>query len=192
MGDKSPRSRSIDAALGQEDTSKIVNGVGLFKTEKYMSGLHGGHGGGKTSSFKRCVFLKHIGAAEVTTCLVTAIQTRPSSRCYVHLLQGGGAMRNMADDARAFGSRDWDFACVVTGVWSRDQDESEVARAATQWVYTVVMNLSPQSRGACSADLGSDPRDAALATKAFGSNMPRRARLKETWTQLTSWLSPAR
>ena len=116
---KSSISTTIDAVLGQEDNSKIVDGVGLFETEKYMSGMHGGHGRGKTSSFKRCVFLKHIGAVEVTKILVTAIRMCPSSHCYLHLLQGGGAMNDMADDATAFGSRDWDFACVVTGVCSR-------------------------------------------------------------------------
>ena len=41
--------------LGPEDNSKTVDGVGVFETEMYMSGMHGGHGGGKTSSFKRCL-----------------------------------------------------------------------------------------------------------------------------------------
>ena len=29
--------------LGPEDDSNIVDGVGLFEREMYMSGMHGGH-----------------------------------------------------------------------------------------------------------------------------------------------------
>ncbi|KAJ4112490.1 hypothetical protein NW768_011656 [Fusarium equiseti] len=43
--------------LGQPEDTRLVNSVELFDTEMYVSGMHGGHGGGKTSSFKRCVFL---------------------------------------------------------------------------------------------------------------------------------------
>ncbi|KAJ5175665.1 uncharacterized protein N7482_001542 [Penicillium canariense] len=89
-----------------------------------------------------------------------AIETRPTPLCYLHLLQGGGAARDVTANATAFGYRDWDFACVVTGVWSRDQDRTELARAAV------------------GADLGPDPRDAALAAKAFGPKRPRLARLE--------------
>lgn len=164
--------------LGSEGNLKLVDSVGLFETEMYMTGMHGGHGGGKTSSFKRCLFLKNIGAANVLDLLVAALETRPSPLCYLHLLQGGGAVRDAADDATAFGCRDWDFACVVTGVWPREQDGTEAARAAEHWVYTVAGDLLPLSSGAYGADLGPDPRDAALAGKAFGPNRPRLARLK--------------
>ncbi|KAL4871110.1 hypothetical protein BDV12DRAFT_194756 [Aspergillus spectabilis] len=52
--------------LGPENDSKVVDGVGLFEAEMYiLSGMHGGHGGGKTSSFKRCVFLKRIGEPNI-------------------------------------------------------------------------------------------------------------------------------
>ena len=168
------------AILGPEDNFKVVDGVGLFETEMYISGMHGGHGGGKTSSFKRCLFLKHIGAVEIADILVAAVETRPSPLCYLHLLQGGGAVREVAADATAFGCRDWDFACVVTGVWPRDQDGTEAARAAVSWVYYIAGNLLPLSSGTYGADLGPDPRDSALATKAFGPNQPRLARLKRS------------
>jgi adenine phosphoribosyltransferase len=168
--------KPIGTILGPEDNLKTVDSVGLFDTEMYMSGMHGGHGGGKTSSFKRCLFLKRIG--DVANILVAAVETRPSPLCYLHLLQGGGAVGDVAADATAFGCRDWDFACVVTGVWARDQDGSEAARAAVQWVYNIAGNLLPLSSGAYGADLGPDPRDAALASKAFGPNWPRLARLK--------------
>jgi len=68
----------------------------------------------------------------------------------------------------------------VTGVWPRDQDRTEAARAAVQWVYNVAGDLLPLSSGAYGADLGPDPRDAALAAKAFGPNRPRLARLKRS------------
>lgn len=169
---------STHPTFGPEHSFKAVDGVGLYDTEMYICGMHGGHGGGKTSSFKRCVFLKDIGEKRVTDVLVTAIETCPSQLCYLHLLQGGGAVSDVPVDATAFGCRDWDFACVVTGVWPRNQDDTEAARAAEQWVYNVVRDLLPFSCGIYGADLGPDPRDVSLAAKAFGSNLPRLARLK--------------
>ncbi|KAH7176408.1 phosphoribosyl transferase domain protein [Dactylonectria macrodidyma] len=167
-----------NTVLGPANSSKVVDGVGLFDTEMYMSGMHGGHGGGKTSSFKRCLFLKRVGSVEVAKVLIAAVETRPSPHCYLHMLQGGGAIGDMASDATAFGCRDWDFACVVTGVWPRDQDGTKAAADAVQWVYDVARALLPLSTGAYSADLGPDPRDVGLAATAFGSNRPRLARLK--------------
>lgn len=169
----------IESVLGPQSTLKFVDSVGLFGTEMYMSEMHGGHGGGKTSSFKRCLFLKHISAAEVAKVLLAAFETHPSPLCYFHLLQGGGAIGDAAHDATAFGCRDWDFACVITGVWPRDQDGTDSAKAAIDWVYSIVRDLLPLSSGAYGADLGPDPRDAALAAKAFGANRPRLARLKD-------------
>lgn len=166
--------------FGPEHSFKAVDGVGLYDTEMYICGMHGGHGSGKTSSFKRCVFLKDIGVERVSDTLVTAIETCPSQLCYLHLLQGGGAVGDVPVDATAFGCRDWDFACVVTGVWPRDQDETEAARAAEQWVYNVIRDLLPLSCGTYGADLGPVPRDVSLAAKAFGPNLPRLARLKRT------------
>ena len=170
----------VRSILGREEDSvkTAVDGVGLFDTEMYMSGMHGGHGGGKTSSFKRCLFLKHIGEAEVASFLLGAVEASPSPLCYIHLLQGGGAINDITEEATAFGCRDWDFACVVTGVWPRDQDGTEVSRDAMQWVYDVVRRLLPLSAGAYAADLGPDPRDAPLAARAFGPNRPRLSRLK--------------
>lgn len=140
--------------------------------------MHGGHGGGKTSSFKRCLFLKNIGESDVANTLVAAVENRPTPLCYLHLLQGGGAAGDVAANATAFGCRDWDFACVITGVWPRDQDGTEAARITVDWVYSVAGELLPLSRGAYGADLGPDPRDATLAAKAFGPNLKRLSRLK--------------
>nr|POF15449.1 adenine phosphoribosyltransferase [Quercus suber] len=155
---------------------KIVDSVGLFDTEMYMAAMHGGHAGGKTSSFKRCVFIKSI--ASVADILVTALESRPTPLCYVHMLHGGRAVSCVPSTATAFGCRDWNFACVVTGVWARDKDGSQVAQAAVQWVYDVVKIMLPLSCGVYGADLGPDPRDAALALQAFGPNLSRLARLK--------------
>lgn len=173
-------SSKCDFIWGPGDDLEVTDGVDLFDAEMYLSIMHGGHGGGKTSSFKRCVFLKHIGQAQVAGLLVAAIESRPSPLSYLHLLQGGGAVWDIDDDLNAFGCRDWDFACVITGVWLRDQDGTEVARCATQWVYDVAEKLLALSdcRGAYGADLGPDPRDSALATKAFGPNRECLASLK--------------
>ena len=165
---------------GPKDDCKAVDGVGLFEAEMYVSGMHGGHGGGKTSSFKRCLFLKRIGEANVADRLVAAVEARPSPLCYLHLLQGGGAIGDVAADATAFGCRDWDFACVITGVWPRDQDGTETAQSVVRWVYSVAGDLLSLSSGVYGADLGPDPRDAALAAKAFGPNRLRLARLKHS------------
>lgn len=167
--------------FGPERGIQTVDSMGVFDTEMYMSEMHGGHGGGKTSSFKRCLFLKNIGEDTITTILLKAIESRPTPLCYLHLLQGGGAINDVPADATAFGCRDWDFACVITGVWPRDQDGSKQATAAVCWVYEIAEILLPLSTGAYSADLGPDPRDAALAAKAFGPNLQRLARLKQRW-----------
>jgi len=177
---ETPTSTPIREIFGPEDSLKAVDGIGVFETEMYMSGMHGGHGGGKTSSFKRCLFLKCIGAASVADVLVAAIETRPSPLCYLHLLQGGGAVGDVAAEGTAFGCRDWDFACVVTGIWPRDQDGTEAARSVVRWVYGVARDLLPLSCGAYGADLGPDPRDAVLAARAFGPNRSRLARLKQS------------
>ena len=165
---------------GPKDDFEAVDGVRLFETDMYVSGMHGGHGGGKTSSFKRCLFLKRIGEANVADRLVAAVETRPTPFCYLHLLQGGGAIGDVAADTTAFGCRDWDFACVITGVWPRNQDGSETAQSVVRWVYNVAEDLLSLSSGAYGADLGPDPRDAALAAKAFGPNRLRLARLKNS------------
>jgi len=49
-----------------------------------------------------------------------------------------------------------------------------------RWVHNVAANLLPFSSGAYGADRGLDPRDAALATEAFGPNRLRLARLKHS------------
>lgn len=175
-----PTPTPMDTIWEAKHDVKAVNGVDLFETEMYMSGMHKGHGGGRTSSFKRCLFLKQIGDSNVANRLMAAIETRPSPLCYIHLLQGGGAVGDVAVDTTAFGCRDWDFACVITGVWPRDQDGTEAALAAVRWTYNVAGDLLCLSSGVYSADLGPDPRDASLAAKAFGPNQPRLARLKRS------------
>lgn len=169
----------LDNGLGSVGDVKIVDGIEMFDAEMYMSRMHGGHGGGKTSAFKRCVFLQHIGEG-VAGHLTAAIKNRPSPLCYLHLLQGGGAVSDVAAEATAFGCRRWEFACVISGVWPREQDDTEVARRVTQWVYDIAQDLSSLSEccGAYGADLGPDPRDLPLASKAFGPNAQRLARLK--------------
>ncbi|KAM7187269.1 hypothetical protein V8F20_011024 [Naviculisporaceae sp. PSN 640] len=184
--------------LGFPTSTKTVNAIGLFDTDMYMSGMHGGHGGGKTYSFKRCVFLENIGCPDIVRALVHGLETRPSPLCYFHLLHGGGAVADVAPSSTAFGCRGWNFACVVTGVWLRQDAASERKRQndadsgmegrIEQWVYSVVDSLLTASSrsglqtGVYPADLGPDPRDSSLAVTAFGKgpNRPRLARIKKT------------
>ncbi len=165
--------------LGPETSSKLVDNIGLFEVDMYISGMHGGHGGGKTSSFKRCLFLKDIGESSVVGVLAAAVATAPSPFCYLHLLHGGGAVGDVSPDATAFGCRDWDFACVITGVWPRELDETHFARAVVDWVYQVASSILPLGCGVYGADLGPDPRDTPLAARAFGPNLSRLASLKQ-------------
>ncbi|KAL3476284.1 hypothetical protein BJX99DRAFT_270567 [Aspergillus californicus] len=139
----------------------VVDSVELFDSEMYISGMH------------------DIGSPAIADILVTAMKKRPSPLSYLHLLHGGGKVTDVAPDATAFGCRDWDFACVITGVWPRDRGGTELARAAVDWVYSITETLLPCCTGVYGADLGPDPRDAALAAKAFGLNRPRLARLKQ-------------
>lgn len=173
-----PASTLTREILGSEDKIKSVDCIDLFDAEMYVSRMHGGHGSGKTSSFKRCLFLNCIGGAHIAGRLLAAIESRPSPLSYIHLLQGGGAIRDVAPNSTAFGCREWDFACIITGVWPRDQDGTEAALSAVQWVYKVAEDLLSLSSGAYGADLGPDPRDSALAAYAFGPNRSRLARLK--------------
>lgn len=154
-------------------SSRVLDGVGLFEADMYISGMHGGHGGSKTHSFKRCLFFDRIGETDVADILTAAIENCPSPLCYLHLVHGGGAVGDVPPDATAFGCVDWHFACVITGVWLRDEDETGMAQAAERWVYEVARNLLPLSRGVYDADLGPDLRDATLAARAFGPNRPR-------------------
>ncbi|KAM7192173.1 hypothetical protein V8F33_008447 [Rhypophila sp. PSN 637] len=179
-------SSRIKGVLGLAAETRVVDCNGLFETDMYMSGMQYRYGGGKTSSFKRCVFLKDIGSADTTLqAMVNAMNMRPTPLCYLHLLHGGGSegvVHNVRSDATAFGCRDWDFACVVTGVWLRDHDGSDEPRQVQQWVYDVVLNLLTldSCSGVYPADLGPDPRDASLVLKAFGPNRLCLARLKKT------------
>lgn len=58
LASETPIPMSVGTILGPEDNFKAVDGVGLFEVEMYVSGMHGGHGSSKTSSFKRCLFFK--------------------------------------------------------------------------------------------------------------------------------------
>ncbi|KAF4338108.1 phosphoribosyl transferase domain protein [Fusarium beomiforme] len=165
-------------SCGSKKKPKIVNAVELFDTEMYVSKLHGGHGGGKTSSFKRCVFLKDVHLTGANKVLVAALKDSPTPLCYFHMLNGGERVREAAGST-SFGCRDWDLACVITGIWPRDQDGTPAADDVVRWVYQVVDNLLPLSQGVYGADLGPDPRDEALATRAFGPNRRRLIQLKK-------------
>ncbi|KNB08901.1 hypothetical protein FOXG_20089 [Fusarium oxysporum f. sp. lycopersici 4287] len=136
---------------------ETVDAIELFDKEMYISKMHGGHGGGKTSAFKRCVFLKDMANTGAIKVLIPATKDGPTPYCYFHL------------------AHDWDFACVVTGVWPREYDGTRISDAVIHWVYRVVNELLPMSKGVYGADLGPDPRDSNLGTKAFG---PNRRRLK--------------
>lgn len=166
-----------------EEQEPNVTGLEIFQAEKAIRLLHYSMCGNKTSSFKRCVFLRHVkpGLAGI---LLSAMNSSPSAFCRIHLHHyGSEAIQGVAVDATAFGCRDLAFACVVHGMWPRSRDGTETARAAVQWVYdTVAKILSlPLAAGVYGADLGPDPRDFELASKAFGPNLARLQRLKRRW-----------
>lgn len=150
-----------------------VNANASSEVELSFAGMDG-----KISSFKRCVFFTSIGELDIIDALLTAVENRPSSLCYLHLLHGGGAVPEVDADATAFGCRNWTLACVITGVWPRDQDDSAVSRSAVRWVFDTANKMLPLASGVYGADLGPDLRDANLAAKAFGSNRERLMRLK--------------
>ncbi|QKD60828.2 uncharacterized protein FOBCDRAFT_253608 [Fusarium oxysporum Fo47] len=108
---------------------ETVDAIELFDKEMYISKMHGGHGGGKTSAFKRCVFLKDMANTGAIKVLIPATKD------------------------------DWDLACVFTGVWPREYDGTRISNAVIHWVYRVVNELLPMSKGVYGADLGPDPRD---------------------------------
>ncbi|SCV47399.1 related to adenine phosphoribosyltransferase [Fusarium fujikuroi] len=160
---------------------KTTDAIELFDKEMYVSKMHAGHGGGKTSAFKRCVFLKDITNPDTIKVLISATRDGPTPYCYLDLVHGGKAVRHVAPEETAFGCRDWDFACVVTGIWPREYDGTHTADTVVRWVYRVVNELLPMSKGVYGADLGPDPRDSILATKAFGPNRRRLVKLKKAF-----------
>ncbi|KAF5234697.1 hypothetical protein FANTH_12049 [Fusarium anthophilum] len=160
---------------------KTVDAIELFDTEAYVSKMHQGHGGSKTSAFKRCVFLKDIANDDTMKVLISATRDGPTPYCYLNFVHGGKAVRYATPEDTAFGCRDWDFACVVTGIWPREYDGKSIADAVIRWVYRVVNELLPMSKGVYGADLGPDPRDSILATKAFGPNRRRLVKLKKAF-----------
>ncbi|KAL8362969.1 hypothetical protein RB601_008979 [Gaeumannomyces tritici] len=179
VGERMDETEGVIPILGHHNqVIKEVDAMRLFETDMYMKLMHGGHGGNKFSAFKRCVFLKSISDKAVRNELLAALDTRPSPYCYIHLVHaGGGAVSDVEVGATAFGCRDWRFACNIAGVWQRADADTD-ADACTRWVYDVSHKLLPLGTGAYGADLGPDPRDAALATRAFGLNRERLVRLK--------------
>ncbi|RBA22265.1 hypothetical protein FPRO05_00612 [Fusarium proliferatum] len=163
------------------DRYVTIDAVELFDKEMYVSKMHAGHGGSKTSAFKRCVFLKDIANPDTMKVLISATRDGPTPYCYLNLVRGGKAVRHVVPEGTAFGCRDWDFACIVTGIWPREYDGTHTAGAVVRWVYRVVNELLPMSKGVYGADLGPDPRDSILATKAFGPNRRRLVKLKKTF-----------
>ncbi|KAI0159606.1 hypothetical protein GGR57DRAFT_458088, partial [Xylariaceae sp. FL1272] len=156
-----------------------LNDSSLFDRDMAVTRRTYGHRSGFTSSFRRCVFLSNIRSEKVANVLHRAMQNRPSQLCHLHLIQGGGAIRQVEPTQTAFGCRDWDFACVVTGGWPCEQNGTDTVHTVKCWVYQVVDNLLPLSSGVYGADLGPDQRDVELAARAFGPNLERLARLKQ-------------
>ena len=58
---------------------------------------------------------------------------------------------------------------MITRVCRRNEEKTDTARAFMQWSNDVARDLLPVSSGIDSADVGPDPRDAVLATEAFGA-----------------------
>jgi hypothetical protein len=111
--------------------------------------------------------------------LISATRDVPTPYCYLNIVHGGNAARHVAPEDAVFGCRDWDFACVVTGVWPSEYDGRRISDIVIRWVYRVINELLPLSKGVYGADLGPDPRDRILATKAFGTNRRRLVKLKQ-------------
>ncbi|KAF5648860.1 phosphoribosyl transferase domain protein [Fusarium sp. NRRL 25303] len=172
---------SLEGDIFTAPPPKTIDAVELFDKEMYVSKMHAGHGGSKTSAFKRCVFLKDIANPDTMKVLISATRDGPTPYCYLNLVHGGKAARHVAPEETAFGCRNWDFACVVTGIWPREYDGTRTADAVVRWVYRIVNELLPMSEGVYGADLGPDPRDSILATKAFGPNRRRLVKLKKVF-----------
>ncbi|CAI6336791.1 unnamed protein product [Periconia digitata] len=170
--------------FGDEKSITDQTEENLLRSATFMSTFHDGHDGGKKSAFKRSVFLNSIGSEPLITHLTEAVEAAPNDLCYIELVLGGGQISRVAPSATAFGCRNWEFACVVTGIWPRDNETSAMSERAVDWVYNVIKKLLPWSCEVYATDLGPDPRDTALAAHAFGTNGPRLARLKQKWDPL--------
>ncbi|PVH92494.1 hypothetical protein DM02DRAFT_699538 [Periconia macrospinosa] len=105
---------------GEAQTGAVLGGIGAhdlgnedvrpFSLDPLQAAqaLHGGpsgHGSSKTSSFKQCVFMKGIEEASISYDPGGGYE----GLAYTALLYSGGAVRDVAAEATAFGCRDWDF-----------------------------------------------------------------------------------
>ncbi|KAF2742854.1 hypothetical protein M011DRAFT_490261 [Sporormia fimetaria CBS 119925] len=176
-----PIRRYSTKSWGSPENRDICDHIGLFKRQTYLSEMHESRGKAQVSSFKRCVSLGSLEQESIRKPILEAMKSPPSPLCYLHLVQGGGAVRKLHPTATAFGCRKWEHACVITGVWPREENGTKLEVSVIAWVYKLATDLlaAAGSRGAYAADLGPDPRDAVLAANAVGPNLPCLVRLKE-------------
>jgi hypothetical protein len=95
----------------------------------------------------------------------------PPGRSQVILVQMGGAVARVADDATAFGGRKAAFQSLIVGIWEDDAGKD----GAVRWVRDTWAALEPFAHGAY-INLSDEQDESALRT-TYGA--AKYARLKE-------------
>ena len=110
----------------------------------------------------------------VIDCMLAAMRSSPSPDSEIYVLQLGGAISDIRDDATAYTGRAAQFYWVVQPIW----DDAKLDSACLQWGRTIAAQLATQSMEGNyvneQADVGGD-----LAAKAYGAaKFDRLQRLK--------------
>ena len=167
-------SRAAGTSVVESPPTRHDSPSELFAFEKYLlldpyTGLDATTPGTLTF-WVRCPLLRAPMTAAAAAALCAAVRSAPNASCYVNLQHCGGAASQTSLSRGCFGTRDWEWSAVVTGVYIDPQDAA-VVRA---WVNATVHDLLPHASGTYCVDLG--PDDSALAALAFGEDDRQRLR----------------
>ncbi|KAL7520580.1 hypothetical protein ACHAWX_005296 [Stephanocyclus meneghinianus] len=118
--------------------------------------------GCKLRSVKRCLFFQTL-QGKIETELIKSMKSVPTMWCYLHILHGGGKVKEVAPCSTSFCAREWNFAVVITGRWP---DGDEILHSQTNaWMKLTTDGLIPYTVGIYSTDLG--PGDYQLTHLAY-------------------------
>eukprot|EP00804_Cyclotella_cryptica_P002385 CCRYP_004089-RA/>CCRYP_004089-RA protein AED:0.36 eAED:-0.67 QI:0/0/0/1/1/1/2/0/1086 len=118
--------------------------------------------GYKLLSVKKCLLFLTL-QGQIETELIESMKNAPTKWCYVHILHGGGKVKEVAPCLTSFCARRWNFAAVITGRWP---DGDEILHNQTKgWVKLTMKRLIPHTVGIYSTDLG--PGDYDLRHLAY-------------------------
>jgi FAD/FMN-containing dehydrogenase len=127
-------------------------------------------------SYWKTEFLPRLPAGALGPLQGQAAGTTPTLS--LALLQNlGGALRDVAPDATAFGTRNAEHALIAAGTWEATDPDPDRHRA---WVHSVWGAIRPYSIGNYVNGQGADEDETRLR-EAYGRNLERLAKIKAAY-----------